>query len=928
MDIMNMDVIKSDNDARSYKRIVLENKLEVIIIEDPDADKAAASLSVAVGSYMNPNDTLGLAHFLEHMVFMGTEKYPDTKYFMQFINDNGGLNNAHTANEYTTYFYTINNNKLIESLDIFAQFFISPLFNELNVEREMKAVNSEHSKNLNNDSWRGMRMLTNATSRNHPMHKFGTGNLETLDHDDIRKRLINFFNKYYSSNVMKLVVLSNIETSKMENFIMKSFGLIKNNNYKPQKYKSKPFENNSYKESSLAYKLIKWVPIRDEDTLTINWQLSPTKKYFMYKSVSYLSHIFSHEGKNSLTFKLKKMGWVYYLLTSTFSTDITSHIFSLDVKLTSEGYQNVPTIISMIYQYVNLISTDGIQKWRYDEIKQMATIYFNTMEKEAPMEYVLTLSENLLYYPYQNVINAAYFYADYDDTFIKLINNAISSINPNNSIVMIGSKKNSNMAIKMEKYYQIPFIDKTNPELYGNEFYKNNMTTFKMNLPTPNKWIPTNVKMIEPHYNGSTYPSIVDIGHDNIKFWFKNDDKFNRPEVNLEIVIRTDFMIKDIKDYCRLRIFLKLINAKLESKLYYANLAGSSILYSMNLETLTISVFTYPSRLYNLLSTVTNILTKNKLNIDEDMFFYHRDEIINNYQNYIYSNPSTQAKTWLSKTINSVHYNHQELINTLSKIKLSDIDDLYSEIKSNNSIECFIMGNVSHKLIKTISPHIKNLTEHSSNNMIAIKINDSDDIKNKKISNYVLNNEEPDSAIIVSYIFGKVDKSISNWEKKAAKFILIENLTKERFFNDLRTVQQSGYIVKSNINNYGGTTDRIYAMEFLVQSSTRKLTDIEDSIDKFINDTLNYINDMTVDNFEKIKTSLIKSISRRYDNMGEEFSEYSDQIYNQEYIFDIKNKNVDGLNKISKNDILNTFNHYFINDTRNRMVSKVISRKN
>ena len=62
-------VIKSANDERQYRHIILDNKLDVLLISDPSTDKAAASLDVYVGSYQNPADREGLAHFLEHMLF-------------------------------------------------------------------------------------------------------------------------------------------------------------------------------------------------------------------------------------------------------------------------------------------------------------------------------------------------------------------------------------------------------------------------------------------------------------------------------------------------------------------------------------------------------------------------------------------------------------------------------------------------------------------------------------------------------------------------------------------------------------------------------------------------------------------------------------------------------------------------------------------
>ena len=67
-------ILKSQNDSRSYRCIILENGLQILLISDKDTDKAAAAMDVHVGHFSDPNDIPGLAHFLEHLLFMGTEK--------------------------------------------------------------------------------------------------------------------------------------------------------------------------------------------------------------------------------------------------------------------------------------------------------------------------------------------------------------------------------------------------------------------------------------------------------------------------------------------------------------------------------------------------------------------------------------------------------------------------------------------------------------------------------------------------------------------------------------------------------------------------------------------------------------------------------------------------------------------------------------
>ena len=100
-------IIQSPNDDRQYRAITLDNGLQALLVSDPDADKAAAAMDVSVGSDNDPSDMPGLAHFLEHMLFLGTEGYPDPDGYQRFINRNGGSHNAFTADQDTNYFFDV-----------------------------------------------------------------------------------------------------------------------------------------------------------------------------------------------------------------------------------------------------------------------------------------------------------------------------------------------------------------------------------------------------------------------------------------------------------------------------------------------------------------------------------------------------------------------------------------------------------------------------------------------------------------------------------------------------------------------------------------------------------------------------------------------------------------------------------------------------
>ena len=98
----------------------------MVAVKDDQAEKSAVSMSVGVGSLFDPKEYSGLAHFLEHMLFLGTEKYPDSSEYRDYLTKNSGNCNAYTAELETNYHFQVKHEALDGAIDRFAQFFICP----------------------------------------------------------------------------------------------------------------------------------------------------------------------------------------------------------------------------------------------------------------------------------------------------------------------------------------------------------------------------------------------------------------------------------------------------------------------------------------------------------------------------------------------------------------------------------------------------------------------------------------------------------------------------------------------------------------------------------------------------------------------------------------------------------------------------------
>ena len=112
-----MYIIKSVNDDRNYLPLTLKNGMNCLFVHDPDATISAAALSVKVGSQ---DDTVnGIAHFLEHMLFMGSKKYPDENLYSSLLAKYAGKSNAFTGSTQTCYYFDVHSEKFAEVLDVF-----------------------------------------------------------------------------------------------------------------------------------------------------------------------------------------------------------------------------------------------------------------------------------------------------------------------------------------------------------------------------------------------------------------------------------------------------------------------------------------------------------------------------------------------------------------------------------------------------------------------------------------------------------------------------------------------------------------------------------------------------------------------------------------------------------------------------------------
>ena len=180
------------------------------------------------------------------------------------------------------------------------------------------------------------------------LNKFSIGNVKTLKQEGIREALLNFHKTWYSSNLMKLCISANHSLETMEGWVREMFAGVPNKSVTPAKLDEplKPFT------AECLGQILKFIPIKDKDVLSIMWPSLPyTQEEYRTQPLKYLSHLFGHEGENSLLSYLMKEGLALGLSSYPDHELYCISTFSIDITLTKKGLLNVEKVVAAVFRY-------------------------------------------------------------------------------------------------------------------------------------------------------------------------------------------------------------------------------------------------------------------------------------------------------------------------------------------------------------------------------------------------------------------------------------------------------------------------------------------------------------------------------------------------------------------------------------------------
>jgi len=897
-------IIKSQQDDREYKLITLENELDVLLIRDKDTDISSASLSVNVGYLNDPEDLPGLAHFCEHLLFMGTEKYPVENEYSEYLSSHGGNSNAYTSSELTNYYFYVDSNHLEGALDRFSQFFVSPLFDDSCTERELNAINSENDKNVQVDEWRQEQLKKLLYREGHPIKKFGTGNLETLKTIpeskgiNTREELLKFYNKYYSSNIMKLVIYGKESLDELSEMAVRMFSNIKNIHAVPTKFPADTMTKNDLNRE-LIYK-----PVKDMRNIDLIFPFKDDVSHYLTKPGHYLSHLIGHESEGSIFYHLKEKGWAQALYAGNMRECRDIAFFCITVELTEQGYEHYKDVITIIFQYFEMLKQQGSQKWIFDECKTLDDISFQFKEKSKPVRTVSLLSKEMLFYPKEHIIAGMSLYFKYDKDLIEEFTN---SLNPDNFVLMISSKHGNNdinyekQEWKKEKYYGSEYAINNIDSEFLNKL-KNLELNPSLHLPKVNPFVPKDfsVEKIEKEENRN--PGLL-IDDKNLRIWFKRDDIFFVPKLNIFFEIRSPLASSSPLNYMYTAMYLQLVKEDLNKDSYHAEIADTKFSIKLSNEgNININVQGYSDVIGNLLDIIVDYFLDSKFEKEE--FENVKDKFIRTLKNFSIENPYKQALYYALCISNESVFSVDEKIEALKQITFENLKNFIPLLLSQIYIEGLIHGNCDKETAKKLGsifinrikplPYPESLIKYSLR-ALTLKKGFHGIYQTK-----ALNPANINSSIQYSLQIGDI-----NDQDLRVKSYIIKQLISEPCFDKLRTKEQLGYIVFSGLF----TRSRNIELYIIVQSEYGP-DYLEFKVEEFLNEFKETLENIDDEKFEKNKESVITKLLEKPKNLAIQSATFIKSIEAKNYDFERDKRDSEYIKNITKEEIYEFYNKY------------------
>jgi insulysin len=905
-----VEIKKSPLDLRHYKGLYLDNGLKVLLVSDPVAEKAAAALNVEVGSFNEQKDREGLAHFLEHMLFLGTKKYPNASEYSEYISVHGGMNNAWTGDRNTQYLFNIVPEHLEGALDRFSEFFIEPLFNADLVDRERQAVNSEYQLSLKKDGWRINEVKNVTANPNHPIVNFSMGNIETLGDAGhvrhVREDLIKFYNDYYTSDRMALAIVGPQSISALEAMVNKYFSRIPKREVKPNVIAELAYTDKETGKEILIQTL------GDYQELNLSFPVPSQRDNYNKLSINYILFQLQQTGPRSLYQLLKQKNWITSISASSGDVTYNQDIAEINFSLTNSGQEHIDDIVRYTFSYLDFMRKIGPQQKMFDELRAAGNRDFIYAEKSDPLSYATALPMAMQRYPLDLVLKAGHFGKDtkFDPDGIEELMSYFTI--KNMRLILANPNVKANL---IEAKYDVKYsVNNFDSQQMARWQAAANDTNFA--FPKSNDFLPSNFSIL-PKVKGVAIDALPTkiVDKPGVVLWHKQDSRFNLPKQNIVALLSApqaqstprrallqSFMIYNMTD--------KL--TELGTKLAMAGV-GAGV--APNLQGLVVSVSMFSDHEIEVFGDLLKYI--DDYTIDPLRFAVFKEDITRDLINYKQLPPFNQGITNMKCLLLDPAWHPLQLLAEIHSITMKDVEDYTREFFSQIQIEALMHGNISRKqaenLLKKIVKQLHINANRQKNNLLPVLV----ELKNGSKYQYVFEPEHSDSALVSYY------QSAVNDDKTIATNALLNEIIDIPVFEQLRTKEQLGYVVGINIFRLRERTGSI----FYIESPRKSANYLNNRLNAFLKDFQQKLLKMPNKKLESYKSSLAANLVKKPNSLGEETARYWSEIANGTYRFNFNLEIADQLKSIDMDDVNKYFYSLWLDPkTRRNVITHTVDK--
>ncbi|RKX33887.1 MAG: hypothetical protein DRP71_08975 [Verrucomicrobia bacterium] len=862
---------KASTDRSEYRHLVLDNGLRVILLSDPDLNKSSASMAIDVGSLSDPKERQGTAHFLEHMLFLGTEKYPGEGDYGNYIRSHGGFSNAYTAGDHTNYHFEINHDAFDGALDRFAQFFIAPLFTEEFTEREMNAVDSENEKNLENDLYRIDRVQRSYFNEDHPENHFSTGNHATLE--GIRRaEFVGFYQKYYSANRMALALTGAVGLDELETIARTHFSPIENRDEPPIVYSSRLLDPEPF------VRFLQIEPIKDLRQLTMDFPLPATRRLYESKPARIVGFIFAYEGAGSLLSILKEAGLATGLGAGAYEPTAEYSILSITVELTPEGLERWEDVMKTVFSYVELMRTSPFPDFIFNEratLARLDELYKNKGEGNARST---SLATDALHYPLEVAERIPYLYTKPDPDAYSAI---LDAIRPGTMIAALVAK--GVPTDRKEQYYETDYsYSEISGELY--DALASPTIDPEMVFIQPNPFVPTKVELLAER-------PIKLIDEPGLTLYYSQDTEFERPVVATVIKIRQPTRAATLRTAVLKSFYQATLNEMINEVTYAASEAGLNYSLIASLDGVTLKISGYNESADRLMRFVVEKLTR--IDLPRERFEAIKDRMIRDLVNADRLDAYRQARETKRKVLRKVYFTPAEQLTTAGSITLGDVQAFAPSLFSEGKIEALVHGNVTAEEAVASIEYVRDSLGIRS-------------VSPDELFEIELLSQEP-GEVVTSIDRLKVNNSCL-WSEyylapdspaNRAASLFINNFMEEPFYTEMRTRQQLGYIVWSftfpqEDELFGG---------FIIQSADYPADEIQNRVRAFLKTVPDLLADLPDEDFASIVAGVRAQIEEKDKSIAERASRYFLRAYEYEEDWERRRNTLQALDNLTREQV-------------------------